>query len=389
MTTKPERRPLRPHFSSGPCAKRPGWSVAGLRGACLGRSHRSPAGLAKLREAIERTRALLALPAEYRLGIVPASDTGAVEMALWCLLGERGVDVLAWDSFGREWIHDAVRELRITDVRVLDADFGQLPDLSRVDGSRDVVFTWNGTSAGVCVPDGDWIDPERTGLTICDATSAVFAIELPWDKLDVTTFSWQKVMGGEAAHGMIILSPRALDRLRTYSPSWPVPKILRLAHCGRVAEEVFAGATINTPSLLCVEDYLDTLTWAESVGGLSGLTERCRRNYAVMADWMERTPWVDNLACEPAHRSPTSVCMRIVDAWFVQLARERQAAAIKELCALLEREGVAYDVNGYRDAPPGLRVWCGGTVDTTDLEALTPWLDWAYAQVTAKSEGAV
>lgn len=381
---KPATRPARPEFSSGPCAKRPGWSLQNLEAACLGRSHRSKPGKAKLAEAIDRTRKLLGIPHDYRVGLVPASDTGAVEMALWSLLGARGVDVLAWESFGQGWVSDITKQLKLDDVRVLAADYGRLPDLTEVDPARDVVFTWNGTTSGVRVPDADWIAADRAGLTICDATSAVFAQKLDWSKLDVVTYSWQKVMGGEAAHGMLILSPRAVDRLESYTPAWPLPKIFRLTKGGKLIEGLFEGATINTPSLLCVEDYLDALNWADEIGGQEALLKRADDNLAVLAQWVERTEWIDFLAEDPATRSNTSVCLKIVDRHIAALSDEKQAAFSKRIASLLDKEGVAYDIGAYRDAPPGLRIWTGATIDRSDLEALVPWLDWAFATASAE-----
>ncbi len=378
---KPPVRPARPTFSSGPCAKRPGWSLKNLENALLGRSHRSKPGKARLAEAIDRTRSVLGVPDDYRIGIVPASDTGAVEMALWSLLGARGVDMLAWESFGAGWITDVVKQLKLDDVRIFQAEYGALPDLAEVDCERDVVFTWNGTTSGVRVPDADWIADDRRGLTICDATSAVFAQALDWSKLDVVTFSWQKVMGGEAAHGMLILSPRAVARLESYTPPWPLPKIFRLTKGGKLIEGIFSGATINTPSMLCVEDYIDALKWAEEIGGLAELHRRADANLAVLAEWVARTEWVAFLAGDPATRSNTSVCLKIVDPRILALEAEGQAAAAKKLSALLDAEGVAYDIGAYRDAPPGLRIWAGATVERSDIEALLPWLDWAFARV--------
>ena len=380
-SAKPGEKPVNPCFSSGPCAKRPGWSLNALKGAALGRSHRARLGRAKLGEVIERTRALLDLPEDYRVGIVPASDTGAVEMALWSLLGERGVDVLAWESFGKGWVTDIVGQLKLEDVRVFEADYGQLPDLSQVDADRDVVFTWNGTTAGVRVPDGEWIAGDRRGLTICDATSAIFAMELPFDKLDVTTYSWQKVMGGEAAHGMLILSPRAVERLESYTPPWPLPKLFRMTKGGKLNEALFTGDTINTPSMLCAEDALDALRWIEASGGVPGMVARSQANLRALAEWEEKTEWVDFLAADGAIRSSTSICFRIVDGWYAMLAEGEQVARQKELVGRLEKEGVAYDIGAYRDAPPGLRIWGGSTVETSDIEALIPWLDWAFQQV--------
>ncbi len=378
---KPTVRPRNPQFSSGPCAKRPGWSAASLADACLGRSHRSPAGRAKLGEVIERSRRLLGMPDDWRLGIVPGSDTGAVEMALWSLLGERGVDLLAWESFGKGWVADVVQQLKLGDVRVHEADYGALPDLRRVGGDRDIVFTWNGTTSGVRVPNGDWIPADRTGLAICDATSAAFAVALPWDRLDVVTWSWQKVLGGEAAHGMLALSPRAAARLQRYSPPWPLPKLFQLAKGGKLIDGIFKGDTINTPSLLCVEDALDGLRWAESIGGLPALIARSERNAAALAGWVAPAGWVDFLAADPATRSCTSVCLKIADPGFAALAAKAGEATLAKLVALLEAEHAGFDIASYRDAPPGLRIWAGATVETADLEALFPWLDWAWAEV--------
>ncbi len=381
---QPARRPRNPNFSSGPCAKRPGWTPAVLEAAEVGRSHRSKPGKARIVEVMERSRALLRLPDDYRIGIVPASDTGAVEMALWSLLGPRGIDVLAWESFGAGWVTDITKQLRLDDVRVLDAPYGELPDLGAVDWSRDVVFTWNGTTSGVRVPDGDWIDADRQGLAICDATSAAFAMELPWERLDVVTYSWQKVMGGEAQHGVLILSPRAVERLESHSPSWPLPKIFRMTSGGKLIEGIFKGDTINTPSMICVEDALDGLKWADTVGGADGLIARSDGNLAAIAAWAGRTAWVDFLATEPATRSCTSVCLKIVDPWALALTPEQQAMIPKRIDALLDAEGVAHDINGYRAAPPGLRIWAGATIERADLEALFPWLDWAFATVKAE-----
>ena len=384
LPERPGRRPGRPCFSSGPCAKRPGWKLENLAGARLGRSHRSRDGKAKLAEAIDRTREILGLPEGYRVGIVPGSDTGAFEMAMWSLLGARGVDVLAWEAFSKGWVSDVLEQLRLGDVRVMAAEYGELPDLRRVDPERDVVFAWNGTTAGVRVPDGEWIAADRGGLTLCDATSAVFAQPLPWEKLDVVTYSWQKVLGGEAAHGMLILGPRAVERLARHVPSWPMPKIFRLTRGGRLNEGIFEGSTINTPSLLCVEDYLDALSWAEGLGGLGALHARADANLEAVATWVGQTPWVDFLAGDPKTRSNTSVCLKIVAPAFAALDADRRAAVPKRLAALLEQEGVAYDIGSYRAAPPGLRIWCGATVERADLEALLPWLDWAYSQAMAE-----
>jgi len=378
---KPQLKPRVPLFSSGPCAKRPGWAPAVLADAALGRSHRSRIGKAKLADAIERSRAILGIPADYRVGIVPASDTGAVEMALWSLLGARGVDMLAWESFGAGWVTDVTKQLKLADVRVLEAPYGQIVDLTQADFSRDVVFTWNGTTSGVRVPDGDWIPADRQGLAICDATSAAFAMELPWDKLDVVTWSWQKVLGGEAAHGMLVLSPRAVARLESYTPPWPMPKLFRMTAKGKLNEGIFKGETINTPSMLCVEDILDALGWAESIGGLKGLIGRCGANLAAIETWVASSSWAGFLAADKAIRSPTSICLGFVDPAFLALSPADQAAAAKKLAALVEAEGAGWDIAGYRDAPPGLRIWGGATVETADIEALLPWLDWAWAQV--------
>jgi phosphoserine aminotransferase len=381
--TKPGVRPATPHFSSGPCAKRPGWSLQNLTDAVLGRSHRSKIGKAKLKRAIDLTREFLEVPAVYRIGIVPASDTGAVEMALWSLLGARPVTMLAWESFGEGWVTDVEKQLKLKDFSVIKAPYGELPDLSKIDFSTDVVFTWNGTTSGVRVPNGDWIAAGRKGLTICDATSAAFAQKLDWPKLDVVTFSWQKALGGEGAHGMLILSPRAVERLETYKPAWPLPKIFRLTKSGKLNEGIFAGETINTPSMLCVEDYLDALQWAKSAGGLAGTVARSDANAKALSDWVAATAWIDHLAKNAGERSNTSVCLRVVDPAVTRLSGDDQAAFAKTLASLLEKEGVAYDIAYYRDAPPGLRIWCGATVDTRDIEALTPWLDWAFAEAKA------
>jgi phosphoserine aminotransferase len=382
-TDKPALRPANPRFSCGPTNKRPGWSPQALAGAFLGRSHRAPGGKARLQKALDETRRLLRVPASYRIGIVPASDTGAMEMAMWSLLGARGVDVLAWETFGLGWVTDIVKQLRLPDARVLDAPYGALPDLAAVDFDRDVVFTWNGTSSGVRVPDGEWIPADRKGLTICDATSAVFAQRLPLDRLDVVTFSWQKVLGGEAQHGILILSPRAVARLESYEPPWPMPKLFRLTSGGKLIEGPFAGDTINTPSLLCVEDYLDALAWADSIGGLDAMIARADANTALLSDWVERTDWVDFLARDPATRSNTSICLSIVDPDFRALSADRQRAFADAMVALLEAEDAAYDVGAHRDAPPGLRIWCGATVEQSDLAAFLPWLDWAFAVTKA------
>jgi len=376
----PASRPENPCFSSGPCAKRPGWTLDGLSDAPLGRSHRAKVGKAKLKEAIDLTREVLEVPAHYRIGIVPASDTGAVEMALWSMLGERGVDMLAWESFGETWQTDVAKQLKLADVRMLNAPYGELPDLAQVDFSRDVVFAWNGTTSGVMVPDARWIPDDRTGLTICDATSAAFAQDLDFAKLDVVTFSWQKVLGGEAAHGMLILSPRAVARLESYKPAWPLPKIFRLTKGGELIEGIFEGDTINTPSMLCVEDYLDALKWAKGIGGLQALKERANRNFETVAQWVHATAWVDFLATDPVTRSNTSVCLRVVDPDVTALPIAAQAAFAKAIAGGLEKGGIAYDIGSYRDAPPGLRIWCGATVERYDVEALTHWLDWAFTE---------
>jgi len=380
---KPGVRPAVPHFSSGPCAKRPGWSLQTLTDAALARSHRSKIGKAKLKRAIDLTREVLEVPADYRIGIVPASDTGAVEMALWSLLGARPMTMLTWESFGEGWVTDVEKQLKLKNTTVLRAPYGELPDLSKVDFATDVVFTWNGTTSGVRVPNGDWIAANRAGLTICDATSAAFAQRLDWPKLDVATFSWQKALGGEAAHGMLVLSPRAVERLESYKPAWPLPKIFRLTKGGKLNEGIFAGETINTPSMLCVEDYLDALDWAKSIDGLAGTVARSDANAKAIADWVKVTPWVDHLAVEPAQRSNTSVCLKVVDSAVTRLKANEQAAFAKSLAGLLDKEGVAYDIANYRDAPPGLRIWCGATVEASDVEALTAWLDWAFAQTKA------
>lgn len=386
MTTNaPAARPQRAHFSSGPCAKRPGWTLEALKDAPLGRSHRAKVGKAKLKLAIDLTREVLGVPADYRIGIVPASDTGAVEMALWSLLGARGVDMLAWESFGEGWVTDVVKQLKLTDVRVIKAPYGKLPNLAEVDTrTRDVVFTWNGTTSGVRVPNADWIAADREGLVICDATSAAFAQDLDWQKLDVVTFSWQKVLGGEAAHGMLILSPRAVERLESYTPAWPLPKIFRMTKGGKLVEGIFIGETINTPSMLCVEDYIDALQWAKSLGGLKALIAKADANARALLDWVEASPWVANLAEDPATASNTSVCLKIVDPEVVAKGPEAVAAVAKGIAAALEKEGVAYDIGSYRDAPPGLRIWCGATVEVDDIKALTAWLDWAFAAEKAK-----
>ncbi|MEE3041824.1 MAG: phosphoserine transaminase [Candidatus Latescibacterota bacterium] len=381
MHDRPTSRPANPCFSSGPCAKRPGWSLPALSDALLGRSHRAPAGKAKLQEVIIRTRDLLRIPDDYQIAVVPASDTGAMEMAMWSMLGARGVDIAAWESFGLGWVTDATKQLPLDDVRALTADYGDLPDLTGLDGTRDLVFTWNGTTSGVRVPDGDIINPDRKGITICDATSAAFAMDLPWDKLDVTTWSWQKVMGGEAAHGMLVLGPRAVERLETYTPKWPLPKLFRMTKGGKLTQSLFEGSTINTPSMLCVEDALDGLRWAEQIGGLSELTKRSSDNLNVFEKWVAQRSWIDFLALQQATRSSTSICFRIVDEWYESLSDAGQASKAKDLVKLMEAEQVAYDIGAYRDAPPGLRIWGGSTIETADVAALTSWLDWGFEQI--------
>ncbi len=380
---KPAERPAVPHFSSGPCAKRPGWTPENLKDAALGRSHRAKIGKARLKAAIDLTREVLEVPADYRIGIVPASDTGAVEMALWSLLGARPVTMIAWESFGEGWITDVVKQLKLKDVTKLTAGYGDIPDLAKADPASDIVFTWNGTTSGVRVPNADWISATREGLTICDATSAAFAQALDWAKLDVVTFSWQKALGGEAAHGMLILSPRAVARLESHTPAWPLPKIFRMTKGGKLNEGIFVGETINTPSMLCVEDYLDALGWAKSVGGLKGLIARADANTKVLTDWVAKTPWIDFLATDPAIRSNTSVCLKVVDPVVTALAADAQAAFAKALVAAVEKEGAGYDLGHYRDAPAGLRIWCGATVEAADVALLTQWLDWAFAEAKA------
>ena len=379
----PANRPANANFSSGPCAKRPGWSLQNLKDAPLGRSHRAKVGKTKLKLAIDLTREVLQVPADHRIGIVPASDTGAVEMAMWSLLGARGVDMLAWESFGEGWVTDVAKQLKLKDARVLKAGYGDIVELSSVNFDNDVVFTWNGTTSGVRVPNADWIPADRKGLTICDATSACFAQKMDFSKLDVVTFSWQKVLGGEAAHGMLILSPRAVERLQTYTPTWPMPKIFRMTNGGKLIEGIFVGDTINTPSMLCVEDYIDALQWGKSIGGLNALSGRADSNLAAIANWVRKTDWVDFLASQPAIRSNTSVCLKVVDPAITALPDEAQAKFVKDLAALLEKEKIAFDIDGYRDAPAGLRIWCGSTIETSDVTILTEWLDWAFASVKA------
>ena len=379
--TTPSVRPSNPNFSSGPCAKRPGFTLDALAGAFLGRSHRAAEPKAKLAEVIALSRSILGMPADWRLGIVPGSDTGAFEMAMWSMLGARGIDIISFESFGEGWASDIVKHLKLTDVRVLSAPYGRLPDLTAVDPARDTVFPWNGTTSGVRMPNADWIAADRQGLTICDATSAVFAMALPWDRLDVATWSWQKVLGGEAAHGMLGLSPRAVERLEGYTPAWPLPKVFRLTAGGKITEGVFKGETINTPSMLCVEDAIDGLRWAKGIGGLPALTARAEANLAAIAGWVAGSDWAGFLAEDATIRSCTSVCLKIVAPWFTALPADEQVKAAKRIASLLETEGVAYDIGAYRDAPPGLRIWAGATVQTADIEALLPWLDWAAAQV--------
>jgi phosphoserine aminotransferase len=383
VSTCPAVRPARPNFSCGPCAKHPGWQLQNLQGAPFGRSHRAKASKARLKLAIDLTRDVLRVPRDYRIGIIPGSDTGAVETALWSLLGQRGVDVFSWESFSEGWVIDIIEQLKLPDARAFVADYGKIADLASADFDHDVVFAWNGTTSGVRVPNADWIPADRKGLTICDATSAAFAQNLDWEKLDATTFSWQKALGGEAAHGMLILSPRAVERLETFTPSWPVPKLFRLTQGGKLIEAIFEGETINTPSLMCVEDYNDALNWGKSLGGLDGLIARADANSGALSDWVERTPWVDFLATDPKVRSNTSVCLKIVDPAVAALPLAAEAAFAKSIENLLEKEKAAYDIGAYRDAPPGLRIWCGATIETSDIEALMPWLDYAFAQTKA------
>ena len=381
---KPAARPHVPHFSSGPCAKRPGWTLQNLKDAALGRSHRAKIGKEKLKRAIDLTREVLEVPADYRIGIVPASDTGAVEMALWSLLGARPVTTLSWESFGEGWTSDIINQLKLKDVTKLAVGYGDIPDLSKVDPASDVVFTWNGTTSGVRVPNADWISARREGLAICDATSAAFAQPLDWPKLDVVTFSWQKALGGEAGHGMLVLSPRAVERLESYKPAWPLPKIFRMTKGGKLNEGIFVGETINTPSMLCVEDYLDALNWAKSAGGLKALMARADKNLKVLADWQVKTPWIDFLAKTPAIRSNTSVCMKVTDPVIASLTSDAQIDFIKKMVGLVEKEGAGYDFAGHRDAPAGLRIWCGATIEASDVALLTQWIDWAFAETKAQ-----
>lgn len=383
---KPSRKPSNPSFSSGPCAKRPGWTLDALSGAFLGRSHRSGSGKKKLKEVIDMHREVLGIPADYKVAVVPASDTGAVEMAMWSMLGARGVDVLVWENFSKMWAIDAEKQLKLDDLRIMNAEYGEIVDFSQVDTDRDVVFAWNGTTSGVRVPNADWISDERDGLTICDATSAVFAYDLPWDKLDVTTWSWQKVLGGEAAHGMLVLSPRAVERLESYKPPRGLPKIFRMVKDGKLMDEIFEGLTINTPSMLAVEDCLDSLRWAQSIGGKDATIRRCTANTDALAAWVDRTDWIDFLAAEKAIRSTTSVCLKIVDPWFESLPDDEQAVFINDMAKMLDREEAAYDIKAYRSAPAGLRVWCGATVETADVEILTEWFDWAFETIKAERQ---
>ena len=378
---KPTAKPQNPCFSSGPCAKRPGWNLAALEGASLGRSHRAKIGKTKLKEVIDRSREVLGIPSDYVLGIVPASDTGAIEMAMWSLLGERGTDVLVWESFGKGWATDCKKQLKLSDMRVIESGYGELPDLKSVDWKRDVVFTWNGTTSGVKAPNGDWIAADREGLAICDATSATFAMDLPWDKLDVVTWSWQKALGGEGAHGMLALSPRAVERLQNYKPAWPLPKIFQLTKDGKLIDGIFVGETINTPSMLCVEDAIDGLKWAASVGGLKGLIQRSEANLTILENWVAKSDWISFLCADKPSRSNTSVTFTISDSWYVGLSADAQAKSLKDFTALLEKENVAYDIGAYRDAPAGLRIWAGATVEADSLSALLPWLDWAWAEI--------
>ena len=381
--TEPGLRPVNPQFSSGPCAKRPGWTPDALKKAALGRSHRAKLGKSRLKYAIDLTREVLEVPADYRIGIVPASDTGAYEMAMWTMLGARPVDCLAWESFGEGWVNDVIKQLKLNDARVMKAPYGDLPDLNAVNPDHDVLFTWNGTTSGVRVPTAEWIKADRKGLTFCDATSAAFAQDLDWSKLDVTTYSWQKVLGGEAAHGMLILSPRAVERLETYTPTWPLPKIFRLTSGGKLIEGIFEGETINTPSMLCVEDYIDALEWAKTVGGLKGLIARCDANANAVADFVAKKPFLEFLAKDPTTRSNTSVCLNFVDPSLADLSEKDQTAFAKSVAALLEKEGVGFDLGSYRDAPPGLRIWCGATVEARDVAALMPWIEWAFIEAKA------
>lgn len=384
--TKPSQKPTNPNFSSGPCAKRPGWSIEALQDAATGRSHRSSIGKQKLKEVIDRSRDILGIPDDYRIGIVPASDTGAYEMAMWNLLGARGLEAFAWESFGQGWVTDAVKQLKLENCITKIAGYGALPDLASVNWDNDVLFTWNGTTSGACVPNADWIADDREGLAICDATSAVYAMDVPFEKLDVVTWSWQKVMGGEAAHGMIVLSPRAVERLESYTPAWPLPKIFRLTKGGKLIEGIFKGETINTPSMLCVEDAIDGHIWAESLGGLPALIKRSQANLAAIENWVAQHDWIDFLAADKPTRSCTSICLKITDTWFTSLEDAAQKTFTKELAGLLAKEKVAYDINGYRDAPAGLRIWGGATVETSDIDALLPWIEWGFQELKQQSQ---
>lgn len=383
---RPTTKPQNPCFSSGPCAKRPGWSLDALKNAFLGRSHRHSTGVKRIQEISDRSRAILGIPADYKIALVPASDTGAIEMAMWSLLGERGVDMLGWDVFGKTWITDVTKQLKLKDVRLFEAPFGKIPDLSQVDTDRDVVFTWNGTTAGVKVPNGDWIKSDRKGLTLCDATSAVFAMDMPWDKLDVVTWSWQKVLGGEAAHGMLVLSPRAVARLESYVPAWPMPKIFRLTKGGKLFTEPFEGKTINTPSMLCVEDQIDALKWVESIGGLPALLKRSQANLDAVANWLKTADWAEFLAETPETVSNTSICFKVVDPWFLAKDTESQLKIIKETEKLLEKEGIAFEVANHRDAPASYRIWGGATVEASDTAAVVQWIDWAYQSIRTEQQ---
>ena len=385
---KPSVRPVNPNFSSGPCAKHPGWKISSLPVDCLGRSHRAKIGKERLKKVIEDTKEILGLPKDYVVGIMAGSDTGAVEAALWSLLGPRPVDVFAWEAFGKDWVNDVLKQLKLPNTRSFVAKFGELPDLSQANFEHDVVFTWNGTTSGVRIPNGDWIAADRQGLTICDATSAVFAMPMPWDKLDVVTYSWQKALGGEGAHGILILSPRAVARLESYVPSWPMPKTFRLTKDGKLAKGIFEGETINTPSMMCVKDVLEAMAWVKSIGGQNGTVARTNANFKAVADWVAKTPWVDFLAADAAVRSTTSVCLKVVDPEFLKLSADDQAAFCKKLVAKVEAEGAGYDFAAYRDAPAGLRIWCGSTVEASDVAALTQWIDWAYAQQVAAKAAA-
>ena len=378
---KPLIKPSNPKFSSGPCNKRPGWNLNNLDSVALGRSHRSELALKKIQKTIELSKKILDLPENYELGIVPGSDTGAMEIAMWSLLGKNKVEVLAWESFGKDWVKDIINELKIEKTLVHLSDYGYLPDLEKIDFENDVVFTWNGTTSGVCVPNGDWIPENRLGLTICDATSAAFSMNIPWEKIDVATYSWQKVLGGEGAHGVLILSPRALERIESYSPEWPIPKLFRLKKGGQLNKSIFAGSTINTPSMLCIEDLLDALDWVQEIGGLTELINRTNKNSKILQNWVNKTSWIDFLAVNIEHRSNTSVCLKVVDSWFLSQNRNNQESFVKKMTKILEEEEVAFDINSYRDAPLGLRIWCGSTVESNDIENLLPWLDWVFNKV--------